>query len=117
MKVRRVAMIDPNTTSVQALVGNYNVVPYAPVTVLDGIKAALEPAEVEVIYAYGVDYAARPDTVRTIASGWFHGEYFDNPTLSGEPVARRTERPPDLDLGPRQRLRSRHPGRTERRES
>ena len=109
-KVRRVAVIGPNATSVQALVGNYNGVPYAPVTVLDGIKAALEPAEVEVIYAYGVDYAARPDTVRTIASGWFHGEYFDNPTLSGEPVARRTERPLNFDLGSRQRFRSMPPG-------
>ena len=109
-EVRRVAVIGPNATSVQALVGNYNGVPYAPVTVLDGLQAALVPAEVEVIYSYGVDYAARPDTVRTISSGWFHGEYYDNPTLSGEPAARRTERPLNFDLGSRQRFRSMPPG-------
>jgi beta-glucosidase len=100
-RVRRVAVIGPNATSVQALLGNYNGVPYAPVTVLDGLKAALEPAGVQVTYAYGVEYAARPTTTRTLASGWFHGEYFDNPHLSGEPAARRTERPLNFDLGSR----------------
>jgi beta-glucosidase len=96
--VRRVAVIGPNAGSVPALVGNYHGTPSAPVTVLDGLRAALEPAGVEVLYAHGSDYAARTTTVRPIAFGWFHGEYFDNPTLSGDPVARRTERPLTFDF-------------------
>jgi beta-glucosidase len=103
-RFRKVAVVGPNATSVQALVGNYNGVPYMPSTVLDGLRAALEPAEVRVSYAYGVDYAARPTGTRTISSGWFHGEYFDNPSLSGEPAAFRTERPLNFDLGSRQRF-------------
>ncbi|MEJ2501774.1 MAG: glycoside hydrolase family 3 C-terminal domain-containing protein [Gemmatimonadota bacterium] len=98
-RLRRVAVVGPNATSVPALVGNYNGTPYAPVTVLDGLKAALEPAGVEVTYVHGSDYAARPTETRTITSGWFQGEYFANPTLSGEPAARRTERPLDFDFG------------------
>ena len=102
-RVRHVAVIGPNATSVPALVGNYHGTPYAPVTVLEGLKAALEPAGVEVTYAHGTDYAVRPTETRTITSGWFHGAYFDNPDLEGEPAARRTERPLDFDLGSRQR--------------
>jgi beta-glucosidase len=102
--VRRVAVVGPNATSVPVLVGNYNGTPYAPVTVLDGLKAALEPAGVEVTYAHGADYAARPTETRTLVSGWFHGSYFDNPDLAGKPAARRTERPLNFDLGSRQRF-------------
>src|SRR5690606_32991449 len=109
-RLRRVAVIGPNASSVQALVGNYNGVPYAPVTVLDGLKAALEPAGVEVIYAHGTDYAVRPDSVRPLAFGWFHGEYFANPNLAGPPAARRTERPLNFDVGSRQRFGGLPPG-------
>lgn len=113
-RFRRVAVIGPNATSVQALLGNYNGVPHAPVTVLDGLKAALEPAGVAVAYAYGVDYAARPAETRTITSGWFHGDYFANPSLSGEPAARRTERPLNFDLGSRRAFSGMPPGVPER---
>jgi len=96
--VRRVAVIGPNATSVPALLGNYNGSPSAPVTILAGLKAALEPAGVRVDYAHGCDYAVRPTEVRQVAGGWFHGEYFANPDLSGEPTARRTERPLKFDF-------------------
>ncbi len=98
-KVRRVAVIGPNATSVPVLLGNYNGSPSAPVTVLAGLKAALEPAGVQVDYAHGCDYAARPTERRIIAAGWVHGEYFANPGLSGEPAAKRTERPLSFDWG------------------
>ena len=100
-RVRRVAVVGPNATSVPVLVGNYNGVPYAPVTILEGLRAALEPAGVEVTYAHGPDYAERETAIRPLAFGWFHGEYFDNSTLSGEPVARRTERPLRFDASRR----------------
>jgi beta-glucosidase len=104
-RIRRVAVIGPSATSVPVLVGNYNGTPYAPVTVLEGLKAALEPAGVEVTYAHGIDYATRPTTIRPLAFGWFRGEYFANPTLAGEPVARRTERPLTFDAGSERRFR------------
>lgn len=113
-RLRRVAVIGPSATSVPVLVGNYNGVPSAPVTVLDGIQAALEPAGVEVAYAHGVEYADRSQEVRPIAFGWFHGEYFDNPDLAGAPAATRTERPLNFDVGSRERFGALPPGVPER---
>ena len=97
--LKRVAVIGPNATSVPALLGNYNGSPSAPVTVFAGLKAGLEAEGVTVDYAHGCDYAARPTAIRPLAGGWFHGEYFDNPNLAGEPIAKRTERPLDFDFG------------------
>ncbi len=98
-RLHRVAVIGPNATSVPALLGNYNGSPSAPVTILAGLKAALEPAGVQVDYAHGCDYAVRPTTLRQVASGWVNGEYFANRELSGEPAAKRTERPLNFDFG------------------
>ena len=86
--LKRVAVIGPNASSVPALVGNYNGTPSAPVTVLAGLKAALEPAGVQVDYAHGCDYATRPAVVRPIPHIWFRGEYYANRELSGKPVVR-----------------------------
>ena len=97
-RVRRVAVIGPNATSVPSLLGNYNGSPSAPVTVFAGLKSALEAQGVTVDYAHGSDYAERPTDVRPLAGGWFHGEYFANPDLAGEPVAKRTERPLNFDF-------------------
>ena len=47
-----IAVIGPNADDVEALVGNYNGTPIAPVTVLAGIKAAAGPAT-KVVYARG----------------------------------------------------------------
>ncbi|HLP03137.1 MAG TPA: glycoside hydrolase family 3 C-terminal domain-containing protein [Opitutaceae bacterium] len=92
-RLKRVAVIGPNATSVPALNGNYNGEPSAPVTVLAGLKAALEPAGVRVDYAHGCDYSTRPAEWRLIPHPWFRGEFFANGDLAGEPVAKRTERP------------------------
>ena len=92
-KLRRVAVIGPNATSVPVLLGNYNGTPSAPVTILAGLKAALEPAGVQVDYAHGCDYATRPATWRPIPQPWFRGEYYANTTLAGEPTVVRWESP------------------------
>lgn len=91
--LRRVAVVGPNAASVPALLGNYNGEPSRPVTVLDGVKAALGKQGIEVAYAHGVDYSMRPADFRPVPQPWFRGEYYANPDLSGEPAARRTERP------------------------
>ena len=92
-KLRRVVVIGPNATSVPALLGNYNGTPSAPVTILAGLKAALEPEGVQVDYAHGCDYATRPATWRPIPQPWFQGEYYANAELAGAPTVRRWERP------------------------
>jgi beta-glucosidase len=86
--LHRVVVIGPNATSVPALVGNYNGTPSAPVTLLAGLKAALQPAGVQVDYAHGCDYAARPTAARPIPHIWFKGEYYANRELAGKPVVR-----------------------------
>lgn len=98
-RLKHVAVIGPNATSVPALLGNYNGSPSAPVTVLAGLQRALDATGVHLDYAHGCDYAGRPTEVRQLAGGWFHGEYFANAELSGEPAARRTERPLRFDFG------------------
>ena len=95
--LHRMAVIGPSASSVPVLVGNYNGTPSRPVTVLDGLKTAFGP-DVQVDYAHGCDYAARPDTVRPIPNIWYRGEYFANRELSGTPVAKRTERPLSFDF-------------------
>lgn len=102
-RLRRVAVIGPNASSVPALLGNYHGSPSAPVTVLAGIQAALEPAGVRVDYAHGCDYADRPTGRRVMNVGWVHGEFFADPGLAGAPVARQTARPLSFDWGDRQR--------------
>ncbi len=97
--LRRVAVIGPNASSVPALVGNYNGTPSGPVTILAGLKAALEPAGVKVDYAHGCDYATRPTTLRAVAGSWYDGAYFANRDLSGPPAVKRSERPLSFDFG------------------
>ncbi len=92
-KIRRVAVVGPNASSQPVLVGNYNGEPSAPVTVLDGIRAALEPLGIRVDYSHGCDYADRSDDWRLIPHPWFRGEYYNNGDFSGTPAAWRTERP------------------------
>jgi beta-glucosidase len=93
---RHLLVVGPNASSVPVLVGNYNGTPSKPVTVLDGLKAALDQ-KVTIDYAHGCDYAMLPDVEHPIANTWYHGEYFANPELKGPPVER-TERPIRFDF-------------------
>lgn len=91
----RIAVIGPNANSIPALVGNYNGTPSRPITLLDGIKAALGP-DTKIEYAHGPDYAAVPDGERLITGTWFHAEYFPNRDLRGKGIER-GDRPIDFD--------------------
>jgi beta-glucosidase len=90
--LHRLAVIGPSATSVPVLVGNYNGTPSKPVTVLAGLKAALEP-NVQIVYAHGCDYAAMTPGIRPVATNWFKGDYFATPDLSGKRVSDRWDRP------------------------
>ncbi len=96
-KLRRIAVIGPSATSVPVLLGNYNGQPSAPVTVLDGLKAALASTGVRVDYAHGCDYASLSVAERPIATTWFHAEYFTNRELTGSPITN-WDRPVSFDL-------------------
>jgi beta-glucosidase len=54
--IRRIAVIGPTADSVNALLGNYNGTPAAPVTILAGIRAAAPQAQV--VYARGAELVA-----------------------------------------------------------
>ncbi|HTQ37242.1 MAG TPA: glycoside hydrolase family 3 C-terminal domain-containing protein [Steroidobacteraceae bacterium] len=54
--IRRIAVIGPTADSVNALLGNYNGTPAAPVTILQGIRAAVPQAQV--VYARGAELVA-----------------------------------------------------------
>jgi beta-glucosidase len=94
----RIAVIGPNATSVPVLVGNYNGTPSRPVTVLAGLKAALEP-DVQIVYAHGCDYASMSPGIRPVAGNWYKGQYFATNDLSGKPAAVRSDRPIHLESG------------------
>jgi len=97
--LHRVAVIGPNASSLPVLSGNYNGSPSAPVTILSGLKAALEPVGVKVDYAHGCDYSTRPTTLRSAGDAWFKGEYFANRELTGKPAAELWSRPLNFDFG------------------
>ena len=77
-KIKRIAVIGTNASSVAVLLGNYNGTPARPVTILDGIKNAVG-TNVEVVYepacplALERDGSGRPDAqtwTKAIAAAW-----------------------------------------------
>jgi beta-glucosidase len=93
--LKTIAVIGPNANDFDALTGNYNGDPTAPVTVLAGIKSKVPSAHV--IYARGSDLAANmPDFEVVPASALFTsnganrragltGEYFNSGNFDGKP--------------------------------
>jgi beta-glucosidase len=57
-KLKRIAVVGPNATSVPMLLGNYNGMPTHPVTILDGIKA-VAGTNIEVVHELGGPLALR----------------------------------------------------------
>src|SRR5690606_32544712 len=53
-EIKSIAVIGPTADDVMSLLGNYYGTPAAPVTVLQGIRAAVSP-ETKVLYARGAD--------------------------------------------------------------
>jgi beta-glucosidase len=101
--LKTVAVIGPNADSVGMLLGNYNGDPSHPVTILQGIKQALEP-NTTVLYVNGCplvdDHNALQDLVpdyvfftdANCTNKGIKAEYFDNMELKGKPVLSRIDK-------------------------
>ncbi|MEC5115573.1 glycoside hydrolase family 3 N-terminal domain-containing protein, partial [Xanthomonas oryzae] len=101
--LKRIAVIGPTADDTMALLGNYYGTPAAPVTVLQGIRAAAPNAQV--LYARGADLVEgrndpaatpliEPHYLRPSANSperGLRGEYFRNRDLSGKPALVRVD--------------------------
>ena len=95
-RYKKVVVLGPQAISFDCLLGNYHGHPSSYTTVLDGIREKLS-AETQIIYRSGCamaenfeNYEVIPPQALTQPSAegsGLHAEYFDNPDLTGEPVA------------------------------
>jgi beta-glucosidase len=94
----KIAVIGPDADRLDALEGNYNGTPSAPVTILAGIHKRFAASKVTFVQGTGLTGTV----VRPVPPGMFYttaaksghglkGEYFDNRELQGDPVLRRTD--------------------------
>ncbi len=96
----KIAVIGPNSNDVEVLNANYNGIPVAPVTPLQGIidKVGGE----NVIYAMGCEHAENLPTLEVIPGSVLYvdkelsarglqASYFDNSRCEGEPVHQQTD--------------------------
>lgn len=102
--LKNIAVIGPTADEVMSLLGNYYGTPAAPVTILQGIRAAVSP-DTQVRYARGVDLVEgredpraapviEPSYLRPSSSSTeqgLRGEYFNNAELSGAPLLTRID--------------------------
>ncbi len=99
-------MIGPNADSLDALEGNYNGTPSAPVTILTGLRKRFRQSRIRYVQGTGlIGTVVRPvssASLYTDATRARHGlqaEYFDNIELQGDPVMRRTDAAVDFVWG------------------
>jgi beta-glucosidase len=94
----KIAVIGPDADSLDALEGNYNGTPSAPVTILAGLKKRFPKSTIQYVQGTGLIGtvtkpvpAAALFTNATKAQHGLKAEYFNNITLAGTPVLRRTD--------------------------
>jgi beta-glucosidase len=94
----KIAVIGPDADSLDALEGNYNGTPSAPVTILKGLRRRFRSSQIHYVQGTGlIGTVVSPvpaSALYTSAKQTQHGltaEYFDNIKLEGEPVLRRID--------------------------
>jgi beta-glucosidase len=96
--LRTIAVIGPNADDVDLLLGNYNGLPTAPVTPLQGIRDAVDPGTT-VLYARGSDVAPGMPTLTVVPAAALRdvrGAYHAGHGFPGAPVATRAD--PAIDF-------------------
>ncbi len=106
--LKTIAVIGPNASDVEVLLGNYNGTPSHPITPLQGILDKVAPAT-NVLYALGCEWAANMPVLEVVPDSAFvtstagrkmnglKGEYFNNRDLQGEPVFMRIDKNIDFN--------------------
>lgn len=105
-KVKSIAVVGPNAENIEALRANYYGIATNPVTVIDGIRKAVDP-KTNITYSQGVPlvkYQAEKDMVIAVDSKYLFttdksgkkvsgltAEYFNNKELLGEAVFTRND--------------------------
>jgi len=103
-KLKTIAVIGPTSDEIMSLLGNYYGTPAAPVTILQGIRAAVGPGT-RVLHARGADLVEgraepraapiiEPEFLRPEAGSTqlgLKGEYFRGKELAGKPVVTRLD--------------------------
>ncbi|MBI4810184.1 MAG: glycoside hydrolase family 3 C-terminal domain-containing protein [Ignavibacteriales bacterium] len=97
-KIKSIAVIGPNADDVEVLLGNYNGVPYEPVTPLQGIKRKVGK-KTKVLFARGCDVAENMPYFEVIPSQFLFsddtqglkGEYFNDHKFEGDPLIVRVD--------------------------
>lgn len=102
--IKTIAVVGPTADEVMSLLGNYYGTPAAPVTLLQGVRAAVS-SDTQVIYARGVDLVEGredpraasiidPAYLRPSANSTeqgLRGDYFRGVDLTGEPLLTRVD--------------------------
>jgi beta-glucosidase len=97
--IKSIAVIGPNADNADALLGNYNGIPRAPITILEGLRNRLEP-RVKILYTPGSHPADGIHNLEPIPSCYLMtaegkqgvtGAYFANARLEGQPAFVRTD--------------------------
>ncbi|MGE5530672.1 MAG: glycoside hydrolase family 3 C-terminal domain-containing protein, partial [Bacteroidota bacterium] len=110
-RLKVVAVIGPAADSEEVLLGNYNGTPARPVTVLNALRARLEP-RVTVRYGQGCAFAEGwpnlyPLPMQALSTvsgvqpgqvtpGGLHAAYYQNPSFAGGPALERTDNTVDF---------------------
>jgi len=103
-KLKTIAVIGPTSDEIMSLLGNYYGTPAAPVTILQGIRAAVGP-DTRVLHARGADLVegrAEPRAAPLIEPAFLRpeagsaqqglkGEYFRGKEFGGKPVLTRVD--------------------------
>lgn len=94
----RIAVIGPDADSLDALEGNYNGTPSAPVTILEGLRRRFRQSNIRYVQGTGlIATVVKPvpsSALYTTKARTQHGltaEYFNNIKLEGTPIIRRTD--------------------------
>ncbi|HLX86422.1 MAG TPA: glycoside hydrolase family 3 C-terminal domain-containing protein [Terriglobales bacterium] len=94
----KIAVIGPDADSLDALEGNYNGTPSAPVTILTGLRKRFPKSKINFVQGTGlIGTVVSPVpksalyTDKTRARHGLNAEYFDNIKLEGEPALKRVD--------------------------